>query len=61
MSSQHAPEHRAVDGGFECECGTTRQTPLGIARHRAICQRGESGDAARDQNGDPILKERDSE
>lgn len=33
---QPAPEHRAVDGGFECEeCGATRSTPLGIARHRA--------------------------
>ncbi|SHG77491.1 hypothetical protein [Halobaculum gomorrense] len=37
-------EHRAVDGGFECECGAKRRTPLGIARHRANCRRtgGES-------------------
>lgn len=32
------PEHRAVEGGFECECGATRRTPLGIARHRANCE-----------------------
>lgn len=31
-------EHQAVDGGFECQhCGATRQTPLGMARHRGIC------------------------
>ncbi|MFC6785383.1 hypothetical protein [Halobaculum halobium] len=38
------PEHGAVKGGFECECGATRQTPLGIARHRSNCRRtrGES-------------------
>lgn len=30
-------EHEAVDGGFKCECGATRQTPLGISRHRAMC------------------------
>jgi hypothetical protein len=33
------PEHQAVEGGFECECGTTRQTPLGMARHRERCRR----------------------
>jgi len=35
-----APEHQAVDGGFTCpDCGTTRETPLGISRHRALCRR----------------------
>jgi len=29
--------HEAVDGGFVCECGAERSTPLGIARHRAMC------------------------
>ena len=34
------PAHEAVDGGFVCEeCGTARQTPLGISRHRALCAR----------------------
>ena len=34
------PAHEVVDGGFVCEeCGTTRQTPLGISRHRAMCTR----------------------
>jgi hypothetical protein len=37
------PEHEAVDGGFRCRrCGAVRKTPLGIARHRGMCQRGES-------------------
>jgi hypothetical protein len=37
-------EHEAVPGGFECpNCGTTRQTPLGIERHRALCYRGGDG------------------
>lgn len=38
------PEHRAVERGFECECGATRRAPLGIARHRSNCRRtgGES-------------------
>lgn len=31
-------EYRAVDGGFECECGATRSTPLGMARHRELCR-----------------------
>jgi len=31
-------QHKAVDGGFECGCGATRQTPLGIERHRQVCQ-----------------------
>jgi len=39
-----APKHRAVDGGFECDdCGATRQTPLGISRHREMCNGGEAG------------------
>lgn len=41
---QSDPAHEAVEGGFECNrCGTTRETPLGIARHREFCrrQRGE--------------------
>jgi hypothetical protein len=33
-------EHEAVPGGFKCQkCGTTRSTPLGIERHRALCYR----------------------
>lgn len=36
-------EHEPVPGGFECErCGATRQTPLGMARHRATCRRTEA-------------------
>jgi len=31
-------KHEAVDGGFVCRwCGTSRRTPLGISRHRALC------------------------
>jgi len=33
--------HDAVAGGFECDCGAIRDTPLGIARHRERCQEGE--------------------
>lgn len=32
------PEHEAVEGGFVCGiggCEETRETPLGIKRHRA--------------------------
>lgn len=36
--------HEAVDGGFECVCGATRLTPLGIARHRAMCSEVASDD-----------------
>ena len=30
-------EATVVDGGFECVCGATRKTPLGINRHRSMC------------------------
>jgi hypothetical protein len=31
-------EHQTVPGGFECPlCGATRQTPLGMSRHRTHC------------------------
>ena len=29
--------HEAIEGGFECDCGATRRTPLGMSRHREIC------------------------
>jgi len=36
--------HEAVPGGFECpRCGATRQTPLGMARHRERCRRRSDG------------------
>lgn len=31
-------QHKPVKGGFECDCGETRRTPLGIERHRQYCQ-----------------------
>jgi hypothetical protein len=34
------PEHRRVSGGFECECGAFRRTPLGMNRHLATCDGG---------------------
>lgn len=40
MSSEHEP----ADGGFECRCGATRQTPLGIARHRATHREGDDAE-----------------
>lgn len=39
---QNNPAHEAVDGGFECDCGEVRETPLGIARHRARCDGGDA-------------------
>lgn len=38
------PAHMAVDGGFECECGETRRTPLGMRRHRDECN-GQDSDS----------------
>jgi len=33
--------HQPVEGGFVCEeCGATRQTPLGIERHRSLAHGG---------------------
>jgi len=47
--------HREVNGGFVCdECGATRRTPLGIARHRGMCRRGSGAD-----RGDGIETDRD--
>jgi len=35
------PEHREVPGDFECECGATRRTTLGMNRHHELCPEAE--------------------